>query len=425
MAKNEQTPGGTPSRRGFLTGMGAAGLSGVGIGMGAAEILRPLVPERTGSRDAARLHPADARGETHASLQPGIAGAAPAFIHVIALDLVPGLRAGGGQARAAAAGILRSWTDMAARLHEQGPSGPVAAGLRPSSLMVTVGLGASLLDVIGAGGRRPAAFADLPAFGTDVLRAEWSDGDLLLQVGAEDPLVVAAAVNELVDATASAARVRWSVRGFQRTAAAAEDPAGTPRNLMGQIDGTANPPRDHALFERTVVARSDQTPGHVWMSGGSYLVVRRIRMLLAEWAETDVAGRERVIGRRLSTGAPLGKDLVTDTVPLSARDASGEPVIAANAHVRLSSPQNNLGARMFRRGYSYDEGWRPDGSRESGLLFLAWQSDPATGFTPVQRTLDEKGDALNRFVRHEGSALFAVPPAAGEGRYLAQELIEE
>ncbi len=156
---------------------------------------------------------------------------------------------------------------------------------------------------------------------------------------------------------------------------------------------------------------------------GSYLVVRRIRMLLTEWRKLDVAARERVIGRRLDTGAPLGSRNETDPVVLSARDEEGEPLIPENAHVRLASPENNLGARMFRRGYSYDQGWRDDGVRDAGLLFMAWQGDPATGFIPVQRSLADQGDALNRYIRHEGSALFAVP-AAREGRYLGQDLIE-
>ncbi len=418
------------SRRGFLAGLGAAALTGAGIGMAAGEVLRPLLPDSdpAASPEAEqRLRMAAQRADATAAPQPGISGPAPAFVHVIALDLAEEARKNPDTARDSAAAALRSWTELAARLHEESPhdiaEGAASAGLLPASLMVTVGIGGSLLSAIDAEDRRPDALADLPEFSTDDLHPRWCGGDFMLQVGAEDPMVLTAAVEELVAAAADATAVRWSLRGFRRTAAAARDPDATPRNLMGQIDGTANPAQDHPLFDRTITARPADNPAHAWMDGGSYLVVRRIRMLLTEWRKLDVAARERVIGRRLDTGAPLGSRNETDPVVLSARDEEGEPLIPENAHVRLASPENNLGARMFRRGYSSDQGWRDDGVRDAGLLFMAWQGDPATGFIPVPRSLADQGDALNRYIRHEGSALFAVP-AAREGRYLGQDLIE-
>ncbi|MFD0775666.1 Dyp-type peroxidase, partial [Streptomonospora algeriensis] len=217
-------------------------------------------------------------------------------------------------------------------------------------------------------------------------------------------------------------RVRWSVRGFRRTAAAAEDPEAVPRNLMGQIDGTNNPAPGSSLLERTVQTR--QGAGPEWMAGGSYVVVRRIRMLLEDWFDSEVDHRERVIGRDLSAGAPLGQRGAGAEVDLTATDDDGRPSVPEHAHIRLAGPQNNLGARMLRRGYSFDEGWRPDGVRDAGLLFMAWQADPARGFVPVQQNLADSGDALNEYIRHEGSALFAVPPAASEDGYIGRALLE-
>ena len=428
MTEPQTAPAGA-SRRGFLAGLGAAALTGAGVGMAAGEVVRPLLPDSDpvpAPADGQRLGMAEQPADTTAAPQPGIAGRAPAFVHVLSFDLADTVRETPEAAREGAAAALRSWTELAARLHAEGPAevaeGAASAGLLPASLMVTVGIGGSLLRAIGAEDRSPDALADLPEFSTDELRPHWCGGDLMLQVGAEDPMVLAAAVDELVAAAAPTTAVRWSLPGFRRTAAASRDPDATPRNLMGQIDGTANPAQDHPLFDRTVTARHDD-PAHAWMDGGSYLVVRRIRMLLDEWRKLDVPTRERALGRHLDTGAPLGGQRETDPVVLSARDADGQPLIPENAHVRLASPENNLGARMFRRGYSYDQGWRDDGVRDAGLLFMAWQGDPATGFTPVQRSLADQGDALNRYIRHEGSALFAVP-AAREGRYLGQDLIE-
>ncbi|MEY9214481.1 Dyp-type peroxidase [Thermobifida halotolerans] len=427
MTGPEPTRTGNASRRRFLAGLGAAALTGAGAGMAAGEAVRPLLPDPGPATDPAaeeRLRMAGQPADAAATPQPGITGRAPAFVHVLSFDLADTVRENTGTAREAAATVLRSWAELATRLHEDGPAeGTAATGLLPASLMVTVGLGGSLLQAIGAADRRPDALADLPEFSTDELRPRWCGGDLLLQIGAEDPMVLAAAADELVAASTRTTTVRWALRGFRHTAAAARNPDATPRNLMGQIDGTANPAQDHALFDRTVTAREARDPAHAWMDGGSYLVIRRIRMLLDEWRGLDVPARERVLGRRLDTGAPLGGRKETDPVVLTARDASGRPVIPEDAHVRLANPESNLGARMFRRGYSYDEGWRDDGVRDAGLLFMAWQGDPATGFVPVQRSLADRGDALNRYTRHEGSALFAVP-AAARGRYPGQDLVE-
>lgn len=414
------------SRRGLLAGMGAAGLSGLGTGFGAGGLQPHPGPSETGT-GARRLAMAGERAQESSPLQLGIAGTAPAFVHVVSVDLAARHRDGAGTARSTAQRVLRSWSDQARRLHEEGPAsvvpGAASAGLLPASLMVTVGIGGPLLDVLDLGARRPEPLADLPAYGTDDLRAEWSGGDLLLQAGAEDPMVLGAAVQHLLSAVAGQVRVRWSLRGFQRTAAAAADPGATPRNLMGQLDGTGNPPQDQALFDTTVRVRGG-TGAHRWMRGGSYVVIRRIRMLLDDWYGEDVDHRERVIGRRLSNGAPLGRRNENDPVPLTARGGDGRPRIPADAHVRLSSPESSLGARMFRRGYSYDEGWRSDGTRDAGLLFMAWQSDPTRGFVPVQRNLDANGDALNAYIRHEGSALFAVPPAPVGDSFIGGDLFD-
>lgn len=101
----------------------------------------------------------------------------------------------------------------------------------------------------------------------------------------------------------------------------------------------------------------------------------------------------------------------------------GKFVIPDNAHARISAPEQNGGAALLRRTFSYHDGIGQDGTPDAGLLFVCWQADPAQGFVPVQRKLD-RGDALSAFIRHEASGLFAVPGAAGPGEYVGQRLIE-
>ncbi len=253
---------------------------------------------------------------------------------------------------------------------------------------------------------QPDGLAPLPAFSKDQLQKRWTGGDLVLQVGADDPVVAATAARHMVAAAGGVARVRWWQRGFSSP---------SRRNLMGQIDGTANLPADDPLHDE-VLWSADTQPE--WLRGGSYVAVRRIQMALDAWNAQSVEQQEAVIGRFKDTGAPLNGQEESDPVDLSAQTSQRELVIPSTAHVRLSHPENTRGARIQRRSFSYD-----DGDDGAGLLFMAWQADPRTGFIPIQARLDV-GDALNTFTVAVGSALFACFPGAQPGGYVGQTLFE-
>ncbi|GAA2383613.1 iron uptake transporter deferrochelatase/peroxidase subunit [Streptomyces glaucosporus] len=414
----DERPAG-PSRRRLLGAAGAAGAAGLVVGAAGGAL----------GTAAATEPPADlasvGRGRVpfHGAHQPGIVQPAQAHGHLIAFDLA----ADAGRREAAA--LLRRWSRTAealmagetppSRLHDTG----IALDAGPSSLTVTFGFGRTFFDRTGLAARRPAALEPLPPFSSDALDPKRSDGDLWIQIGADDSLVAFHALRALQREADGTARVRWQMSGFNRSPGATADPR-TARNLMGQIDGTNNPRQTDEDFERRVFVPSGGDPA--WMAGGSYAVLRRIRMLLDDWERTPRDEQERVIGRRKSDGAPLsGGPGGTETTPvdLEKRNADGELAIAADAHVRVTAPETNGGAAMLRRSFSYHDGFRDDGAPDAGLLFIAWQADPLRGFVPVQRKLD-RGDALSRFIRHEASALFAVPGGAGEGEYVGQRLLE-
>ena len=231
-------------------------------------------------------------------------------------------------------------------------------------------------------------------------------------IAADDPVVVAHAARVLRRLAGGAATVRWQETGFNAARGNGMDGA-TGRNLMGQVDGTKNPRPTDPDFAEKIFAR-----GPDWLAGGSYLVVRRIRMLLDAWDQVPVADQERVIGRRKDDGGPLSGGSEFTPANFGARTATGDLAIAADAHMRLATPAFNDGAAMLRRGFSYVDG------ESSGLLFLAWQADPRRGFIPVQRRL-VAADALRRFIRHETSALFAMPGGAAPGGYVGQGLLEK
>ncbi len=359
----------------------------------------------------------------HGKHQAGITTPLQARGHLVAFDLVP------GAGRKEAAALLRRWSAVAQRLMagEVAKGGPghdtgVALDAGPSSLTVTFGFGRTFFARTGLDDRRPAALDPLPAFSSDHLDAKRSDGDLWVQIGADDALVAFHALRALQKEAGSSARVRWQMNGFNRTPGATARPM-TARNLMGQVDGTNNPRPAESDFEKRIFVPSDDSSASAWMAGGSYAVVRRIRMLLDDWEELTVERQEQVIGRRKADGAPLSGGSESTPMDLDRTGPDGKPLIPSNAHARISSPEKNGGAAMLRRPFSYHDGISDDGTPDAGLLFVCWQADPFKGFIPVQRKLD-RGDALSPFIRHEASGLFAVPGGAGAGEYVGQRLLE-
>jgi deferrochelatase/peroxidase EfeB len=305
-------------------------------------------------------------------------------------------------------------------------------GLGPARLTLTIGFGRSLFttaggtDRFGIANRLPEALIELPHFAGDELAEGESGGDLFLQACSDDPQVAFHAVRSIARIAPDVATLRWTQLGFSPG-----NEAGTPRNLMGFKDGTINsnvhPPRD---LDATLWAGSE---GPGWMRGGSYLVYRRIRITLEHWDRLEPSSQEQVIGRHKLDGAPLGQSDEFSPLNLDARDAQGNPVIPATAHVRLAAPQSNGGAVIVRRAFSYNNGttpfverwppWRQALEYDAGLLFLAYQRDPRKAFLPIFSKLAET-DALNQFTTHTASAVFAVPPGARDPRdWIGRQLL--
>ncbi|MFD7625136.1 iron uptake transporter deferrochelatase/peroxidase subunit [Streptomyces sp. NPDC059851] len=416
------------SRRKLLGTVGAAGATGLALGgTGGALVQSALAEGPPGAAGASsggtRLSAVGATQVAfHADRQAGITTPLQAKGHVLAFDLAP------GAGRKEAAALMRRWSDTARRLMagETAPTADtgIALDAGPSSLTVTFGFGHSFFERTGLADRRPTALDPLPEFSADRLDPQRSNGDLWVQIGADDGLVAFHALRSLQKDAGEAARVRWQMNGFNRSPGATAAPM-TARNLMGQVDGTNNPKPSQPDFDKRIFVPAGG-PGpaeHAWMGGGSYAVVRRIRMLLDEWDKRSLAQQEQVIGRTKATGAPLTGGTETSRMELDKLGPDGKPVIPANAHARISAPEQNGGAAMLRRPFSFHDGISADGAPDAGLLFICWQADPLRGFVPVQRKLD-RGDALSEFIRHESSGLYAVPPGPRAGEYVGQRLLE-
>ena len=404
------------SRRAFLVGGAAAGavaVAGAG-GAWAGRATAPATGAASSGTGETSLH-GDARVPFHGLRQAGVETPPQAYLTLVALTLAPGTD------RDALVRLMRIWTDDVARLTQGRPgltdTEPELAEV-PARLTVTVGYGPAVFTAAGLDDRRPSWLRPLPAFGVDRLEDRWNDGDLVLQVCADDEVTVSHTVRMLLREARDFASVRWLQKGFRRSVGS--EPAGrTMRNLMGQIDGTRNvdPVADAPLVW------SDGTDG--WLAGGTSMVVRRIRMELDTWDEVDRSTREAVMGRRLADGAPLTGDREHDEPDLDAVGPHGLTVIGPAAHVRRARTDDPT-ERFLRRAYSYDDApdvaADPGALSSSGLVFVTFQADVDRQFVPVQRRLDEV-DLLNEWTTPIGSAVFAVPPGCAEGEFLGQALL--
>jgi deferrochelatase/peroxidase EfeB len=395
----------------------------VGIGAGLDHVLSsPLGSSSRNPRSTAAQRAVPFYG----SHQAGIATPAQEYLYFAAFDVTnrtaSGLR-----------DMLQIWTATAAALQAgksydpraqedgQPPIDPgEAVELGPSQLTLTFGLGPDLFGPrsVGLAGRRPPVLRPLPPFRGESLQPARSGGDLCIQACADDPQVAFHAIHMLSRLANGTAVLRWTQLGFGRTSSTSQKQS-TPRNLMGFKDGTDNiRAEDDRAMEEYVWGQAGDGPG--WMTGGTYLIARRIKILFDVWDATSLEGQQRVIGRHKISGAPLGGRREYDPVELQAV-SGGQPVIPSDAHIRLASHTSNGGARILRRGYSFSEAPEPgSGAMEAGLFFIGFQRDPRQ-FITIQNRL-AAGDALNRHTLHTSSSIFSCPPGVQPGGFIGEGL---
>ncbi|WP_055587554.1 iron uptake transporter deferrochelatase/peroxidase subunit [Streptacidiphilus griseoplanus] len=402
------------------------GWAGAGVALGAAAAgTVAAVTRHDGGGSSGVDVPDSAAVPFYGDHQAGIATPVQDRLHFAAFDVTT-------DDRAALVDMLKQWTSAAAAMtggREVG-GGAVdgaddappddtgeALGLPASRLTLTIGFGPTLFeqdgkDRFGVRARRPEALIDLPHFPGDNLDPARSGGDICIQACADDPQVAVHAIRNLARIGMGTVSVRWSQLGFGKTSSTTPD-AQTPRNLMGFKDGTHNVAGTDtgALADHVWAAPGD---GQDWMTGGSYLVARRIRMHIETWDRASLSEQENVFGRTKGEGAPFGKQKERDTPDLDA--------LPADSHVRLAHPDSNAGLRILRRGFSFTDGTDGLGRLDAGLFFLAYQRDTRKAFVPLQRKLAGK-DALNEYIQHVGSAHFACPPGVRKpGEWWGQAL---
>jgi dye decolorizing peroxidase len=294
--------------------------------------------------------------------------------------------------KSAIARLMRLWTNDSSELMQGNPIiGDPQAEMaeNPARLTVLIGYGYSLFKKIGIEDQWPISERAIPEYKIDRLEDRWSDGDLILQISGDNPQSIFHAAQVLERDAAPFATVRWQQRGFL-------DPAGintsnVSRNLLGQLDGTANKKNETEEFDEIAWVKEGE------LAKGTTMVVRRIRMTLDTWNKVSTDSKSKVIGRSLEDGS-----LLETSTP--------------SAHQSRAFTKGSAG--LIRRGFNYDDNYLPDGTRDAGLIFISFQAQ-VKSYLEIQGKLNEMDD-LNRYTTPVGSGLFIVPPGTERGGYIGE-----
>ena len=405
------------SRRHFLRGA-AAGAAGTAI-TGAV-----LVEGKAVDANAATVAAPPQQYPFHGAHQAGILTPAPAqkqnFACHVALDVTaPG--------KGALAQVLTTLTQRARFLTAGGAPPQLGIGAPPADsgvvgplvtadgLTITVGVGASLFDDrFGLADRKPAKLKPMTVFRNDFPDPAWTHGDVVVQLCAHNPDTVHHALRDIMRAVRGSMQLRWRIDGYNSP----PRPSGTGRNLLGFKDGTANPVSADA--ENLVWVTDPDEPA--WTHGGTYLVIRLIRMLVEFWDRISINEQERMFGRRRDSGAPLDGNNEFD-IPNYPADAEGK-TIPLDAHIRLANPRTSQtdNQRLLRRSYNYDLGVDTNGNLQSGHVFVCFQQDIDRQFETIQRRLTD--EPLVDYVQPFGGGyFFALPGLTDENDWYGKTLL--
>jgi deferrochelatase/peroxidase EfeB len=419
-----------PARRSFLRGM-AGGVAGGVVAGGVAGAAGAYAYRGTSADPAGAANLAELQGRLpavpfHGKHQAGILPEPKAATAVISFNATAESRAEltdlfqtvSDRARFLTAGGTPPAVGIGGPASDSGTLGPTVV---PDGLTVTFGVGPTLFDDrYGLASRLPTRLTPMESFPNDDLDPAQCGGDLILQLTGGHEDVVLHALRDIAKNTRGGMQANWRIDGFSSPAR----PAGTvPRNQLGFMDGIANPSVTNASVLNELVWVQPSAAGEPsWTAGGSYFVVRLIRMLVEFWDRVDVYEQQLMFGRYRDSGFPLDADGIHAS-PDYAADPTGD-VIPLSAHMRLANPRTpqTANSRILRRAWNYDRGLDEVGNLDVGLVFTCFQQDIKRQFAAVQKRLID--EPLVDYISPFGGGYFlALPGVADSSDYFGRALL--
>jgi len=400
------------SRRAFLGGAVASG-TGAAVAAGLGVFGTPAGADSYRSPSIYGAHP------------PGVIDGQSPVASFISFDVI-------AETRGELADLLRTLTQRARTLsgggapENLGPAAPpddngILGPTIPSrQVTMTLGLGSSLFDDrFGLGPGKPARLKPMTTYPNDNLNPAETHGDLSIQLKAADLDATVHALRDITKHTRGAMQPRWRIDGVHSP----PRPSGTPRNFLGFKDGIANPAVAKPAVADSLIWVQPGRPEPAWTAGGTYQVIRIIRMLVEFWDRVSLQEQETMIGRRRDSGAPLDGNREQD-IPDYRADPGGQ-VIPLTAHIRLANPRTaaSEASQILRVGFNYDRGIDVNGNLDQGLVFTCYQQDLQRQFETVQSRLIN--EPLVDYVSPVGGGYFFVPPGLeGPGDYYGRALFD-
>lgn len=248
-------------------------------------------------------------------------------------------------------------------------------------LACVAGIGSSAWDRLYSG-PRPAGLHPLPEFTGPRHRAASTPGDVLLHVRASELFLCFEFVSQVLKRLDGSVTVVDEVHGFKYW---------DRRDLLGFVDGTANPEGTPADAAVSITAEQDAP-----FAGGSYVVVQKYLHDMESWNALPVEEQERVIGRTK-----------LDDIEL---DDASKP---ANSHVAVNTIVGADGTEqdIVRDNMPFGR----FGEREFGTYFIGYAHDPWVIETMLERMFVGSGpgthDRILDFSTAVTGSLFFVPTA--------------